>query len=93
VDSFYVLEGTLALGVEGETREAPPGSFAWIPPGTVHAFTNEGEKPVRALNLMAPAGFERYLKEVARLSADGPPDPVVLARIAPQHDLHPAVGG
>jgi mannose-6-phosphate isomerase-like protein (cupin superfamily) len=91
-DSFYVLEGTLALRLEGETREAPPGSFAWVPPGTVHTFANEGEEPIRALNLMAPAGFERYLKEVVRLSADGPPDPAELVRIAPQHDLHPAAG-
>lgn len=90
VDSFYVLEGTLTLRLEGETREAPPGSFACVPPGTVHTFANESEEPVLELNLMAPAGFERYLKEVARLSADGPPDPARIAEVAARYDFHPA---
>lgn len=90
-DSFYVLEGTLALRLGGgETRSVRPGAFALAPPGTVHTFANPGEEPVRELNLMAPAGFERYLAEVARLSADGPPDPARLAEAAARHDFHPA---
>ena len=42
---------------------------------------------MRALNLMAPGGFERYLEEVAELG--GPPDPDQMAQIASKYDFHP----
>jgi quercetin dioxygenase-like cupin family protein len=90
LDSFYVLEGTLTLRLGEETREAPPGSFVFIPPETVHTFSNPTGEPVRVLNLMAPAGFERYLKEMARsLPAGGPPDPALMAEIASRYDFRP----
>jgi hypothetical protein len=43
---------------------------------------------VRILNVMAPGGLERYLKEAAAVG--GPPDPEVLARIASRYDFVPA---
>jgi len=90
VDSFYVLEGTLAVRLGDETREAPAGSFALVPPGAVHTFSNPGDEPARMLNLMAPAGFERSLKEAARLAGEGPPDPTLMAEVASRYDFHPA---
>ena len=59
-DSFYVLEGTLTLHAGDETLPLEPGSFALVPPGVVHTFSNPSDAPVRILNLMAPGGFERY---------------------------------
>lgn len=89
VDSFYVLEGTLTLRLGDREVEAGPGSFAVVPPGAVHTFSNRSEAPVRMLNLMAPGGFEHYLKEVAALSAAGPPDPALMAEIASRYDFEP----
>ena len=91
LDSFYVLEGTLTVRIGDETLQAPPGSFAFIPPGAVHTFSNPGSESVRALNLMAPAGFEQYLKEMSRsLPAGAPPDPALMAEIASRYDFRPA---
>ena len=36
LDSFYVLEGTLTVRVDDREVEAPPGSYACVPPGIVH---------------------------------------------------------
>jgi quercetin dioxygenase-like cupin family protein len=58
VDCFYVLESTLSLQVGGEWIEAGTGAFGLLTPGTVHAFVNRSEHPVRMLNFMAPGGFE-----------------------------------
>lgn len=89
-DSFYVLEGTLTVRVGDATVEAAPGSFVFVPPGTAHTFSNPGAQPVRLLNLMAPGGFEQYLKEVARsLPAGAPPDPAAMAEIASRYDFRP----
>jgi mannose-6-phosphate isomerase-like protein (cupin superfamily) len=32
-DMFYILEGTLTVRVEGDTREIGPGTFVCVPPG------------------------------------------------------------
>ena len=56
----------------------PRGQFTYQP----------GTTPTRVLNLMAPGGFEQYLKEAARaMPTDGPPDPLVMAEIASRRGL------
>lgn len=92
VDSFYVLEGTVTVRIGDGTVAATAGSYVFVPPGNVHTFSNTDDAPARLLNLMAPGGFEQYLKEVARsLPRDGgPPDPRTMARIASRYDFHPA---
>jgi mannose-6-phosphate isomerase-like protein (cupin superfamily) len=92
VDSFWVLDGTLTLLLGDQTLHATAGTYALVPPRVVHTFSNPGEEPVRLLNLMAPGGFEQYLKEVAaRAPPGGQPDQGLMAEIASRHDFHPAV--
>jgi mannose-6-phosphate isomerase-like protein (cupin superfamily) len=85
VDSFYVREGTLTLRLDGDSVEAGPGTYALVPPGNPHTFSNPGDEPVSVLNLMAPAGFERYLREAAALQ--GPIDAARMAEIASKYDF------
>ena len=87
LDSFFVLEGTLTLQLGDDQVEASAGSYAVAPPGSVHTFSNPGEGTVRALNIMAPGGFEQYLKEAA---AAGTTDPAEPAKIASRYDFKPA---
>lgn len=91
-DVFFVVEGTVTFRLEGETRELPAGSFVLVPPGNVHTFANPSDKPARLLNIMAPAGLEQYLKEVAAAAAKSgrPPDPREMAGIAARYDFQPA---
>jgi quercetin dioxygenase-like cupin family protein len=90
VDSFYPLEGALAITLDGTERQAGPGSYALAPPGTVHTFSNPSDRPVRFLDVMAPGGFERYLKEVeAAMRPGAAPDPAEMARIASHYDFEP----
>jgi mannose-6-phosphate isomerase-like protein (cupin superfamily) len=60
-DAFYILEGELTFFFGDEEAVAPPGTFVLIPPGIEHGFRNDGEKPVRMLNIHAPAGFDRRI--------------------------------
>jgi mannose-6-phosphate isomerase-like protein (cupin superfamily) len=57
-DAFYVLEGEMTFLVEDERVVAGPGTFVLVPPGVTHTFANEGDAPVRMLNVHAPAGFD-----------------------------------
>ena len=83
-DSFYVLEGELPVQVGDRSESLPPGSYAYVPPGNAHTFSGLSGR-VRALNLMAPAGLERYLEEVAALEA--PPTEAQMAEFASRYDF------
>jgi mannose-6-phosphate isomerase-like protein (cupin superfamily) len=89
-DSFYVLEGTLTVRLGDEEHEAGPGSYAFVPPGVAHTFSNPSGETVRMLNLQAPGGLEQYLKELAAVMKPGEqPDPAVMAGIASRYDFAP----
>ena len=45
----------------GEEVTAKAGTFVLVPPGLPHGFKNEGNIPVRMLNIHAPAGFDRRI--------------------------------
>jgi mannose-6-phosphate isomerase-like protein (cupin superfamily) len=60
-DAFYILDGELTFTFGGEDVPAPPGTFVLVPPGVEHGFRNDGDGPVRMLNIHAPAGFDRRI--------------------------------
>jgi quercetin dioxygenase-like cupin family protein len=54
VDSFYVLEGGLAVLVHDEEKLLEPGAFVSAPPEVVHGFRSTS--PARFLNFHTPDG-------------------------------------
>jgi len=61
-ESFYMLEGTIEVLLDGEWRQAHRGDFILIPPQTVHAYRNSTDQPARFL-VMAP-GHDRFFFEL-----------------------------
>lgn len=45
----YVLSGRMRVHLGGEVKEVSAGQAVYIPPGTPHAYANEGEEPVEFL--------------------------------------------
>jgi quercetin dioxygenase-like cupin family protein len=60
-----VLEGLVGVRIGDEERVAGPGELVFKPRAVPHAFWNAGDEWARALELISPAGFERYFAEVA----------------------------
>ena len=89
-DSFYVLEGTLTVYVEGEAHDLGPGSYACIPPHNVHTFSNRSAAPARFLNINSPGGWEDYLRAIAHLMKDGSPAPEEWRAVMARFDFVPA---
>jgi mannose-6-phosphate isomerase-like protein (cupin superfamily) len=84
----YVLEGEIGFEIGDETLVARPGELVSKPRGIPHAFWNAGDSPARALEIISPAGFERYFDEIAPLFAvDGPPGMQRLGEIAARYGL------
>src|SRR3954452_16161926 len=62
-DSFYVLECELEFFIEGTWLRAGPGTFVAAPRGVEHAFRKPEPGTARFLNVHAPCGFERDLRQ------------------------------
>ena len=60
-DAFYIVDGEMTFIFGGEEVVATPGTFVLVPPGLEHGFRNDGTRPVRMLNIHAPAGFDRRI--------------------------------
>jgi quercetin dioxygenase-like cupin family protein len=63
-ESFYVLEGTLAVTCGEQKWTLREGGFVYLPKGIVHGFTVEGDQTAKLLQITAPAGFERFAAEL-----------------------------
>jgi len=66
---WYILEGDLRFKLDGDIRQAPTGSFVFVPRGTPHCFQNVGDEGARILVMFLPAGMERFFERFASLSA------------------------
>jgi quercetin dioxygenase-like cupin family protein len=87
-DMFFVIEGTLTVRLGNEERRAEPGTFVCVPPGIVHTFSNPGATLVRFLNFNTPAGWERYMRDLAAASSEGrTPTSEEIGRIAARYDF------
>ncbi|MGH3133798.1 MAG: cupin domain-containing protein [Gaiellaceae bacterium] len=84
-DTYYVLAGEIAFGLEAETVRGTEGAFVSVPPGVVHVWTNTGSGRARFLNVHTPGTwFERYVRERAEIeTGGGEPDRAFFER----HDI------
>ena len=46
--------------------EAGPGDLVFKPRNQWHTFWNAGDEPCRILEIISPAGFERFFQELVR---------------------------
>jgi quercetin dioxygenase-like cupin family protein len=83
----YVLEGRVGVQLGDEVLEAGPGDLVFKPRGLVHAFWNAGDAPARLLELISPAGFEDYFRDLAPLLAGSEPDDVRIGEVLARYEL------
>ena len=90
-ETFYVIEGEIAVRVGDEAHDAGPGTVAVVPPGMPHTFANPSDGPARMLVLVTPGGFERYFEALiaAVRDAGGFPPPEELAALGVAHGSVP----
>jgi mannose-6-phosphate isomerase-like protein (cupin superfamily) len=66
----YVLSGRLGALLGEEVVEAEAGSWVFKPRGQWHTFWNAGDEPCEIIEVISPAGFENYFREVAAAWGD-----------------------
>jgi quercetin dioxygenase-like cupin family protein len=87
-DEFsYILEGEVGVQIGDQEFVATPGMLVFKPRGIPHAFWNQTPQPARLLELISPAGFEKYFEEVADIFAQQGPALAALPQIAEKYGL------
>jgi mannose-6-phosphate isomerase-like protein (cupin superfamily) len=83
----FVLEGRVGADLGGEIAYGEAGDLIFKPRGQWHTFWNAGDEPARILEIISPAGFEKFFEELIDHDFQGPPDPAVLGPIAARYGL------
>jgi mannose-6-phosphate isomerase-like protein (cupin superfamily) len=88
-EAFYVLEGEMAFVCGGKWLIAGPGTYVYGPREIPHGFKVVGTTPARMLLLCAPAGFERFVRELSAPvdAVPAPPDMAVLVATAAKYHV------
>lgn len=66
----YVLKGTLGALLGDAVVEAGPGTWVFKPREQWHTFWNAGDTPCEIIEVISPAGFENFFREVAEAWGD-----------------------
>jgi quercetin dioxygenase-like cupin family protein len=83
----YVLEGRLGALLGDEVFIACPGDLVFKPRGQWHTFWNAGDEPARILEIISPAGFERFFDELVDLGGVTRAEPRTLADLCVRYEL------
>jgi quercetin dioxygenase-like cupin family protein len=94
-EGFYLVDGELAVYVDGQRVLATPGSFVHMPRHSTHWFRNEGDRPAKMLVLVAPGGMEGLFRRTGQpvVHGDSPIAPLSdeekgrIARYAPEFGI------
>lgn len=70
----FVLEGRVGALLGDEVVFGGPGDLLFKPRDQWHTFWNAGDEPARILEMISPAGFERFFKEIVDLPPTAGPD-------------------
>lgn len=88
-ESFYVLEGSMTVLVDGSSIRLQAGGFAFGPRGVPHGFRIEGETPARILAMTSGSDFSDFIAEtsVSPETPPSPPDMAALVTAAARHGI------
>jgi quercetin dioxygenase-like cupin family protein len=85
----YVVSGEIGFRSDGKEVTLAAGGYIVKPRGELHTMWNAGRTPARMIEIMSPAGFEKYFVELAEAVAvaGGLPDPSTMGAIAGRYGL------
>ena len=85
----YVVMGEIGFRSNGREVSLAAGGYIVKPRNELHSMWNAGSIPARMIEIISPAGFERYFVELAEAvaAAGGVPDPDTMGAIAGRFGL------
>ena len=81
----FVLEGRMGALLGDEVVEAGPGDLVFKPRNQWHTFWNAGDEPCRILEIISPAGFEQYFRELTAMGGPLKASPEQFAQLVERY--------
>ena len=82
-----VLEGQVGALLGDEVLIGQVGDLIYKPRNQWHTFWNAGDEPARILEIISPAGFERFFEELVDLGGATQAEPQALAELCARYEL------
>src|SRR5690348_750219 len=83
----FILEGRMGALLGDDVVEAGPGDLVFKPRNQWHTFWNAGDEPCRILEIISPAGFEDFFRELSGMGGAVEADPEELGRLNERYGL------
>jgi mannose-6-phosphate isomerase-like protein (cupin superfamily) len=83
----WVIEGRMGALLGDEVLEADPGDLVFKPRKQWHTFWNAGDEPCRILEIISPAGFEKFFEELVDMGGVAQAEPEAFAGLAARYEL------
>jgi quercetin dioxygenase-like cupin family protein len=83
----YVLEGSVGALLGDSVIIGKTGDLIFKPRNQWHTFWNAGNTPARILEIISPAGFEKFFEELVDLGGVTKVPPHVLAQLCARYEL------
>ncbi|HYW29037.1 MAG TPA: cupin domain-containing protein [Gaiellales bacterium] len=84
----YVLQGRMGALLGDDAVEAGPGDLVFKPRNQWHTFWNAGDEPCRILEIIAPAGFEEFFRELSDMGGSMRAAPEDLTALGGRYGVH-----
>src|SRR6476619_7227403 len=81
----FVLEGRMGALLGDDVVEAGPGELVFKPRNQWHTFWNAGDEPCRILEIISPAGFEQFFRELSDMGGAIKADPDELVALGARY--------
>jgi mannose-6-phosphate isomerase-like protein (cupin superfamily) len=92
-EMFHVLSGTAEFRCDGQSFNAGPGDFVFLPVGLPHTFLVGPKEPLHLLQITTPSGFEDFAAAAGepaserRIPDPAPVDPVAMGHASQLHSI------
>jgi mannose-6-phosphate isomerase-like protein (cupin superfamily) len=83
----YVVKGRMGALLGDDVVYAEAGDLVYKPRNQWHTFWNAGDEPAYILEIISPAGFEDFFKELSDMGGVANADPETLAELNERYGL------
>ena len=83
----FVLQGRVGALLGDDVVEAGPGDLVFKPRNQWHTFWNAGDEPCRILEIISPAGFERFFRELVDMGGVAQAESEAFAQLQERYGL------
>ncbi len=83
----FVLEGSVGALLGDAVVIGNPGDLIFKPRNQWHTFWNAGDEPARILEIISPAGFENFFRELVDMGGVTKADPHALGALCERYGL------